>query len=283
MFRDKAGNLSLGKLIGTIVAVILIVIVLTSCFVVVTPGHTGVVVTLGKVSDRVLQEGMHFKAPFAQNVILIDNRIVKLEVSTEAFSRDLQTISSVVAVNYHVNKDKSFSLYKDVGLGFEDVLVTPAVNEVLKAVTAKYTAQELVNSRNEVSNMLNGELNNKLTAYGVHVDDLNIINWDFSAEYISAVEAKQVAEQNLIKTRTEQEQSLVIANTEAQKRVIAAEAEASEIKTLAEAKAESNKALTESLSDMLIKYETLQKWDGQLPKVSTSGGGTPLIDVGLGE
>ncbi len=281
MFRDKVGNVSVGKLISTIAVALLAIIFLSSSFVVIDAGHTGVVLTFGKVSNTVLQEGIHFKVPFAQRIVSIDNRIVKLEVSTEAFSRDLQTISSIVAVNYHINKDMSYSIYKQVGLGFEDVLVTPAVNEVLKAVTAKYTAQELVSSRNEVSTMLNDNLNEKLTGYGIYIDDLNIINWDFSEEYISAVEAKQVAEQTLIKTRTEQEQALVVANTEAEKRVIAAEAKAKEIRTLADAQAESNRILAESLSDLLIRYETLQKWNGELPKVT--GGTTPIIDIGIGE
>lgn len=281
MFRDKAGNVSVGKMISAIALILLAVVFLSSSFTVIDAGHTGVVLTFGKVSNTVLQEGIHFKVPFAQRIVSIDNRIVKLEVSTEAFSRDLQTISSVVAVNYHINKDMSYSIYKQVGLGFEDVLVTPAVNEVLKAVTAKYTAQELVSSRNEVSTMLNDNLNEKLTGYGIYIDDLNIINWDFSEEYISAVEAKQVAEQTLIKTRTEQEQALVIANTDAEKRVIAAEAEAKEILTLADAQAESNRILAESLSDLLIRYETLQKWNGELPKVT--GNSTPIVDIGIGE
>ena len=101
----------------------------------------------------------------------------------------------------------------------------PAVNEVLKAVVAKYTASDLVASRSEVSVMLDEELNGKLNARGIFIEDLNIIDWDFSAEYIAAVEAKQVAEQNLIKTKTEQEEQIVIAEAEAKKKRIAAEAD----------------------------------------------------------
>ena len=253
MFRDKAGNLSIGKIILTIAVLVFIVVVASSSFVVIPAGHTGVVLTFGKVGDVALQEGLHFKTPFVQQIVTIDNRIVKLDVSTEAFSKDLQTISTVVAVNYRVSKDQSQAIYKEVGLGFEDVLITPAVNEVLKAVTAEYTAVELVGSRGEVSVLLDQGLNDKLNGYGIYINELNIINWDFSEEYIAAVEAKQVAEQNLIKTRTEQEQALVIANTEAEKRVIAATAEANEIKLLAEANAESNRILTESISDLLIQ------------------------------
>ena len=280
MFKDKAGNFSPFKLILTIFVVILAVIFLGSSFVVIPAGHTGVALTFGKVEDVVLQEGLHFKVPFVQKIVVVDNRIVKLDVNTEAFSKDLQTITTVVAVNYHVGKENSQTLYKNVGMGFEEVLITPAVNEVLKAVTAKYTAVELVSSRAEVSMLLDEGLNEKMNAYGIFINELNIINWDFSEEYINAVEAKQVAEQNLIKTRTEQEQALVIANTEAQKRVIAAEAEANEIKVLAQANAESNRIITESISELLIKYQTVAKWDGKLPTVM-SGSDNMLIDIPL--
>ncbi|MEA4913242.1 MAG: prohibitin family protein [Christensenella sp.] len=277
MFRDKAGNVAVGKIVAIATVLILVLIVLGGSVVVVEAGQTGVVLTFGRVSPVVLQEGIHLKVPFAQNVIAINNRIVKTEVNTEAFSKDLQTVSTVIAVNYHINKSSSAEIYKQVGLGYEDVLVVPAINEVLKAVTANYTAQQLVSSRGEVSILLDENLNTKLNEYGVVVDDLNIINWDFTEEYISAIEAKQVAEQNLIKTRTEQEQALVIANTEAQKQVIAAQAEADKIRLLADATAESNKTITESLSDILIRYELLQKWDGQLPKVT--GGASTFTDI----
>ena len=280
MFKDKAGNFSPLKVVGLVLVVMLLVIFLSSSFVVIPAGHTGVALTFGKVEDTVLQEGLHFKVPFVQKIVVVDNRIVKLDVNTEAFSKDLQTITTVVAVNYHVGKESSQTVYKNVGMGFEEVLITPAVNEVLKAVTAKYTAVELVSSRAEVSMLLDDGLNEKLNSYGIFINELNIINWDFSEEYINAVEAKQVAEQNLIKTRTEQEQALVIANTEAQKRVIAAEAEANEIKVLAEANAESNRILTESISELLIRYQTVAKWDGKLPTVM-AGSDNMLIDIPL--
>ena len=245
---------------------LIIIVILVRCIRVVQQAKAYVIERLGAYKTT-WNVGLHFKLPFAQQVVTIDNRIVKLEVSTEAFSQDLQTVSTVLAVNYRVSKDQSQNIYKEVGPSFEDVLITPVVNEVLKAVTAEYTAVDLIGSRGEVSVLLNEGLNSKLNEYGIYVNEINIINWDFSEEYIAAVEAKQVAEQNLIKTRTEQEQALVIANTEAEKRVIAAEAEASEIKVLAEANAESNRILTESLTELLLQYQTVQKWDGKLPEV----------------
>ncbi|MEN6417925.1 MAG: prohibitin family protein [Clostridiaceae bacterium] len=279
MFRDKAGNLSVGRIVGAVVVLLLVLIVLGGSIVVIQTGESGVVLTFGRASEVVLDQGIHLKVPFVQKIVTINNRIVKTEVTTEAFSKDLQTVSSVIAVNYHINKANSSAIYTEVGLGYEDVLITPAINEVLKAVTAQYTAQQLVGNRVDVSIQLDESLNAKLNEYGIFIDDLNIINWDFSEEYIVAIEAKQVAEQNLIKTRTEQEQALVIANTEAQKQVIAAQAEADKIKLLAEANAESNHIITASLNDMLIKYETIQKWDGALPKVTNGTGSLISIDL----
>lgn len=270
MFKDKNGQFSAGKLIAFIAAVVAVIIVAASCFTVVPAGHTGVVVNMGRVSETVLQEGFHFKTPFVQEIVQIDNRIVKLEVATDAFSKDLQTVSTVLAVNYRIAKDMSYSIYKEVGSNFESVLVMPAVNEVLKAVVAKYTASDLVASRSEVSVMLDEELNGKLNARGIFIEDLNIIDWDFSAEYIAAVEAKQVAEQNLIKTKTEQEEQIVIAEAEAKKKriaaeadsdtaIIAAKAEAERIRIEAEATAEANRTIAESLNDAILRNKIIEK------------------------
>lgn len=294
MFKRKDGTYSVPKIVAALVVLAAILVTVFSSFVVVPAGHTGVVVTFGRVSENVLQEGIHFKVPFAQDIIQIDNRIVKLEVSTEAFSRDLQTVSTVIAVNYRISKSMSYSIYKEVGGNFEEVLVTPAVNEVLKAVVAEYTASNLVASRGEVSVMLDEQLNGKLNERGIFIEEINIINWDFSEEYIAAVEAKQVAEQNLIKTRTEQEQAIVIAEAEAKKKVIAdqadadavkvtAAAEAERIRVEAEAQADANQLIASSLTDAVLRYMTIEKWDGALPRVSLSDAATPMISIPMDE
>ena len=291
MFKRNDGSLKIGKIVLFIAILIFAFSLVFGSFNLVPPGHTGVVVTLGNVSDTVLQEGLHLKIPFAQEIVQIDNRIVKLEVRTEAFSSDLQTVSTVLAVNYRITKNMSYSIYREVGSSFEDVLVIPAVNEVLKAVTAKYTASELVENRSIVSAELVNMLAEKLNVRGIYIEDLNIIDWFFSAEYITAVEARQVAEQTLIKTRTEQEQQIVIAEAEARKRIIeaeaqaestliAAEAEAKRIAIEAKAQADANRIIAESLSGDILSYNAIVKWDGRLPSVYTSGGGvSPIFDV----
>lgn len=248
-----------GIKIGIVAA--LAIIVILNCFTIVEAGHTGVVVTLGKVKEGVLQEGIHFKIPFIQQIVKIDNRIVKLEVETEAFSKDLQTVETVLAINYRVDTSKSYSIYKNIGANYETVLVTPAVNEVLKAITAKYTAEESVTNRVLISDGLVSGLNNKLNEIGLYVTDVNIINFEFSEAFITAIEEKQVAQQKLLKSETEKQTA-----------IINAQANAETVRINAEAQAQANKILNESLSDRVIEYNKVQKWNGILPKVTGNGG-----------
>jgi len=254
------------KIIIIATAVLLFVIVAANCFTIVDAGHTGVVVTLGKVNEGVLQEGMHFKLPFVQQVVKIDNRIVKLEVETEAFSKDLQTVATTLAINYRVDTSKSYSIYKNIGANYEAVLVIPAVNEVLKAIVAKYTAEESVTNRALISDGLISGLNDKLNSIGLYVTDVNIINFDFSEAFITAIEEKQVAQQKLLKAETEKQTA--ITNAEA-------EAETTRIK--AEADAAANKVLSESLTEQIIEYNKVEKWNGELPQVT--GGADPIISL----
>ena len=257
------------KITTIIVAAILalaLLIVLANSIAIVKPGHTGVVVTLGKVNAGVLPEGMHFKVPFVQQVVQIDNRISKLEVLTEAFSKDLQTVSTTLAINYRVDAAKSDSLYKNVGISYDSVLMTPAVNEVLKAITAKYTAEESVTNRAIISDGLVQGLNEKLNEAGLFITDVNILNFDFSEAFITAIEEKQVAQQQLLK-----------AETEKQTAITNAQAEAEAIRIRAQAEAEANKTISESLSDIIIENKKIEKWDGKLPQVQ--GDADPLITI----
>lgn len=253
-------------IILTIAGVLLSVLILSSCFAVVPAGHTGVILTLGRVSDRVLQEGFHVKAPFVQEVVKIDNRITKLEVATEAFSKDLQTVSTTLAINYRVDTAKSYSIYKNIGTAYQEVLVTPAVNEVLKAITANYTAEESVTNRAIISEGLVKGLNEKLNTDGLYVTDVNILNFDFSEAFINAIEEKQVAQQQLLK-----------AETEKQTAITNAEAEAETIRIKAQAEAEANRIVSESLTQEVIENKKIEKWDGKLPQVQ--GEADPLITI----
>ena len=188
MTKEKALKRGLG-----VAAVILAVMILVNlCTVIISAGHTGVVSTFGRISEDVLQEGFHMKAPW-QKVTIMDNRISKLEVETEAFSSDLQTISVNLAVNYRVDTAKSYYIIKNIGRSYEGVLVTPTVNEVLKSILSSYTAEQSITNRALISSDILDGLNAKLNTSGIYVSDINIIDFDFSDTYIDAIEAKQVA------------------------------------------------------------------------------------------
>lgn len=270
-----------GKIAAIIIIVVLAIIVVISSVAIVPAGCTGVVTTFGKVSENEYNEGLHFKIPFAQEVVTISNKIQVYEADADAVSKDLQSVSSKIAVNYRIMNDYSASIYKNIGSDYQSVVLMPTVQESMKSVCAKYTAEQLITMRAQVGDEIKTELENRVQEYGIQIEKFNIVNFEFSDEFNAAIEAKQVAEQNLLKTKTEQEQAIVIANAEAEKKVIAAEAEATSIKTKADAQAEANKTLTESLTDELIKYQTIDKWNGILPKVA--GSANPLIALDLNE
>ena len=257
----------LRKVIVIAVVLVLAAIVALDSITVVRAGHTGVVVTLGKVQSGVLQEGVHLKLPFVQEVVKIDNRIQKLEVETEAFSRDLQSVKTTLAINYRVDTAKSNSIYKNIGAAYESVLVVPAVNEVLKAITATYTAEESVTNRVLISEGLVTGLNEKLNNIGLYITDVNIIDFDFSDAFINAIEEKQVAQQQLLK-----------AETEKQTAITNAQAEAEAIKIRAQAEAEANDVISKSLTEQIIENKKVEKWNGVLPKVTGTNGAFVDID-----
>lgn len=260
-------NFKWKKIIIPVAIALVLIVIAANSIAIVDAGHTGVVVTMGKVNEGTLQEGMHLKIPFFQDVVIIDNRIRKLEVNTEAFSKDLQSVNTTLAINYRVDTAKSDSIYKNIGADYESVLVTPAVNEVLKAITATYTAEESVTNRQLISDGLVTGLNAKLNDIGLYITDVNIIDFDFSDAFITAIEEKQVAQQQLLK-----------AETEKKTKITNAEAEAEAVKIRAQAEAEANDIISKSLTATVIENKKIEKWDGVLPKVT--GGSDTIIDIG---
>lgn len=263
-----------GCFVISIIAIILAVVLALNCFVVIKAGHTGVVSTFGKVSEDVLQEGFNFKAPW-QKVTKMDNRIVKMEIATEAFSSDLQTVSVNLAINYRVDPSKSYYILKNIGKNFDSVLVAPSVHEVMKSIVANYTAENSIANRSEISASLLVGLNEKLNPSGVYVYDINIVDFDFSEAYISAIEAKQVAEQQRLQAQIEQERLTMEQEAIAEREVIEAEAAAEVAKIEADAaayagtvEAEVNAKIAASLTPSLVEYKKLEKWDGELPNIT---------------
>ena len=278
----KTSFKAIRRLAALAIAVFLALIVLPNCFATVPVGSTGIMLTMGKVEDTALPEGMHFKIPFVQRIVSMDNRVKKLELSTEAFSKDIQTVSATLAVNYRLQPEKTFSIYKTAGQSYESNLIVPATHEVLKSVCAQYTAEELISKRAESSDMMRDELDAKLSGMGISVTDFNIIDFDFSDEFISAVESKQVAEQLKKKAATENETAIAQAEREKQVAIkqseaqaesvrIAAQAEADAVKLAADAEAYRLQRINEQLSAKTIQNTLAERWDGKLPEVMGTG------------
>ncbi|MBQ8111107.1 MAG: prohibitin family protein [Clostridia bacterium] len=278
---------------GIIAAVILIalLVLLLSSYTRVPVGSTGIMVTMGRVQDgSTLSEGVHFHIPFFQEIVSLDNRVKKLELNTEAFSKDIQTVSAKLAVNYRLRPEMSFSVYKSHGTQFEQNIIVPATHEVLKSVCAQYTAEELISKRADSSDKMRDELDAKLTDMGITVTDFNIIDFDFSTDFINAVEAKQVAEQVRKKAATENETAIAQAEREkqvaikqaeaaAEKVRIEAEAKANAVKMAAEAEAFRLQSINENLTDLTIRNTLAERWDGKLPTVSgTNAAG--ILNIG---
>ena len=255
-----------GKIIAFLAAMIVAVCLVNAVFTVHMKEFVAVR-QFGRIVKVITEPGLNFKIPFIQSVVKIDNRIQKLEVQTEAFSKDLQSVDTTLAINYRVDTAKSYSIYKNIGANYEDVLVTPAVNEVLKAITATYTAEETVTNRALISDGLVTGLNEKLNSIGLYVTDVNIIDFDFSEAFITAIEEKQVAQQQLLKAETEKKTAITNA-----------EAEAEAAKVRADGEAEANNTISKSLTSEVLENKKIEKWNGELPRVSGSGG--TIIDLG---
>ena len=283
----------IGRLIALAIVVVLALIILPNCFATVPVGSTGIMLTMGKVEDTALSEGMHFKIPFVQRIVSMDNRVKKLELSTQAFSKDIQTVSATLAVNYRLQTEKTFEIYKTTGTAYEDNLIVPATHEVLKSVCAQYTAEELISKRAESSDKMRDELDAKLSQIGISITDFNIIDFDFSDEFISAVESKQVAEQLKKKAATENETAIaqaerekqvsikqseaeaervrIAAEAQAQSTLIAAQAEADAVKLAADAEAYRLEQIGKQLTDKTILNTLADNWNGELPGVIGAG------------
>ena len=259
-------------------AALLLIAAIGSTMTIVPAGHAGVVVTMGSVSQRVLEEGLHFKAPFVQQVVIMNNKIQKTEVSSNSVSKDLQTISSSVAINYHITKDASATIYQTIGEQYADTVLQPAIQEAVKAVTAQYTAEELITKRSAVGDEIGQTLSNKVSEYGILIDKFNIVNFDFSEEFNAAIEQKQVAEQNKLRAETEKEQQIIEAEAAAKQKTIAAEAEAEATLKKAEAEAAANEKINASLNDRVLRYQQIEKWDGKYPNV-VSDSASILVDI----
>ncbi|UWG95569.1 prohibitin family protein [Dehalobacter sp. DCM] len=274
MEENSTPTKSKKKLLWKIIPIIVVIALIAAMvgfkgYVIVEPGNRGVVVELGKVNESVMGEGFHLKVPFIQDVIPIDVRVQKAQSQQTTSSRDLQIVNTTIAVNFRLDPNNVNKLYQEVGLEYKEKVVDPAISESLKAVTAQYTAEELISKRSEVSSKVKETLAKKMTVYYMKLDDINITEFDFSDEFNQAIEAKQIAEQQAKKATLD----LQRIEVEAQQKIAQAKAEAEALKLQKD-------LITPELVQLRqieAQLEAIKKWDGKLPTVT--GGTVPFIDV----
>jgi len=274
------------------IAVVVVLLVFTTCTATVETGYTGIVTTFGKVEDVTLEAGLHFKSPF-QRIIAMDNREQKTSFTTEAFSSDIQQVDITGSINYAINKSTAMNLFKEVGTDYFNKLVYPRMLEITKGVFSKYSAENLVANRQKLSEQIRDGLYEELKDYGINVISLSIENLDFTDAFTDAVEAKQVAAQKKLQAEIEQAQMTMETQQQAERKRINAEAEANVLKINAdadayatkvrsEAEAEANKMIAESLTENLIKFNEIKSWDGKLPTFMAGEGSSmvPVLQMG---
>lgn len=255
--------------ISRIIFGLIIVVLLISSFYIVPAGERGVLLTFGKPSMNAMGEGLHFKIPLVQQVKKMEVKTQKYEADASSASKDLQIVSTKIAVNYHLLPETVPELYRDIGVGYNDRITQPTVQEVVKAVTAQFTAEELITKRPEVKDKIRAALQERLNERGIVVEDISITNFDFSESFNSAIEAKVTAEQLKLKA----ERDLERIRIEAEQKVAQAEAEATALRLQ---KQEITPDLVR-LRQIEVQKSAIDKWNGILPEVT--GGAIPFLDV----
>ncbi len=250
-------------------AAVIAVLLLLRPFVIVSAGERGVVLRWGAVQEGILGEGFHWRVPVMDRIEIIDVRVQKAQTDADAASKDLQDTHSTIAVNYHLDPEKVNWIFQTLGTAFKDRIIDPAVQEVVKAITARYTAVELITQRERVRQEIREMLKTRMAGYHIYVDDFAIVNFRFSQQFAQAIEAKQTAEQLALKAQRDLERVKI----EAEQKITNAKAEAEALRLQ---KANVTSELIQ-LRQIEASIKAIDKWNGILPQVT--GSTVPFIDV----
>jgi regulator of protease activity HflC (stomatin/prohibitin superfamily) len=260
--------------VGIIVVLVIILIIAWGTFVIVPAGHRGVALWWGSVEKRILGEGLNFMVPVAERVIKVDVKVQPHPFKEiDASSKEYQNVKMTGMMNFHIDPAYVNDLYQKVGLDFADKVIDPAFNDFVKEVVPTYPIGEILPKREEIRKRAMTKLGDNLARYHIIVDDIYFANIRFSPEYEGAIEAKQVAQQQV----ETQRQVLAQREIEAQQKVATAKGEAESILVVAQGQAKANDALSRSITPILVQYKGIEKWNGILPQVS--GGAVPFVDL----
>jgi regulator of protease activity HflC (stomatin/prohibitin superfamily) len=239
-------------------------------------GNLGIVTKWGEIQDTALQEGIHFRTPVKTQIINISTRVHKMEASATASSKDLQVVSTKIALNYRIDGTRIVEVFRNVGtrLVVESTIIDPALQESLKQATAQYTAEELITKRSQVKATLGDSIKVTLAKSDILVTELSITDFQFDAQYQQAVESKQVAEQRAL-TATNDLARIVV---EAEQAEAKARGTANAMLARAEAEAKAQEMLRKTISPEIVYLRAVEKWDGKQPTIVGEGGA--ILDLG---
>ncbi|HDJ21684.1 MAG TPA: prohibitin family protein [Candidatus Bathyarchaeota archaeon] len=294
-FRDRVDipDVPLGaRRMATLVVILIIlgasgVVVATTSVVRVPSGYRGVLLTWGKVEDRILQEGLNFKIPFSQTVVLMNVQIQKTESVESTATKDLQEVSTTVAVNYRLDPLYVNEIYKELRQDYVNRVIKPNIEESLKATTAMFRAEELITKRSVVKQTFDSILEERLSKFHIQVVAVSLTDFQFSESFSAAIEAKVTAEQQALvakneleRIRYEAQQQIIQAEAEKNATIRRAEGEAVSKIIAANATARTIEIITSRLTDEYLEYLLVEKWDGRLPLVITRDENGILISLG---
>lgn len=275
--RAVRAGVARGIAIGIVMLIVIGVVAFASVKIV-DAGHRGVLLHWNAVdlSQPPLDEGLHFVVPFQDDVVQIEVRTLKYDKNTRSASKDLQTVETTVTVNYHPDKDSVHTLYKNLGLDYENRVIQPAIEETVKQVTANYNAEELITKRPAVKSDIEREITERLTDFNIITEVISITDFQFSPLFAAAIEAKVEAEQKALKAENDLRRIEVEARQNEQQAKGVAAANIAKAEGEAEAITIINTALAQNPS--YLEWLKTQAWDGKLPLV-VGEGGTPFIQI----
>ena len=260
----KMPEINLRKITSKIIIILAALIVVFGTFGTIGAGERGILLQFGAVQDKIFGEGLYVKIPMIQKVVRIDVKIKKDEVPVSAASKDLQIVTSKIALNYHLAPESVNRIWQEVGKDYNTKVVAPTIQEVVKAITARFTAEELITKREEVKDQVKATLAERLSERFIVVDEFNIIDFEFSSAFNDAIEAKVTAEQLKLKADRDLERIKI----EAEQKIAEAQGKAEAIRIEARALIQNPK---------VVELRWIEKWDGKVP--TYWGEATPFVGI----
>jgi len=260
-----------------LITAIIILVVVSQSVAIIDAGHRGVVLRLGAVQDKILPEGFAIKTPFIEQVIQMEVRTLKYEADATSSSQDLQVVSTVVALNYHLDPTIVNQIYQTLGEDYAARLIAPTIQESVKASTAKFVAEELITKREEAKARIGEEISRTLIERGIITEQVFITDFQFSADFARSIEQKVVAQQEALRERNVLDRIKVQAESKEAEAIGLANANVAQAKGEALAIEIIQKQLRESPD--YLKWQAINKWNGKLPLAMGGGGAMPFIDI----